>query len=215
MDTYVGKKCNRCGLILKEDDEVIICPACLKPHHTGCWIDFQGCATPGCIEQSPEEKKKYVQAQKARNKRIWGTVAAVAAAFILGVLVGSNTDLTVISTRSTRSTQSSGNYSSTWTPSTNKVVSESQIKSAAIAAAKTALAAKKRSWSGDIDTETSYYYVSKIEKMSSGYKVYGTVSLKDSYGNYVRKYWDGSGGFSADWSVTVDENGKAGVASMN
>ena len=58
MEPYIGKFCNKCGRTLYEDDEVIICPACLKPHHVSCWIEEEGCATKGCTERDPKKRQK-------------------------------------------------------------------------------------------------------------------------------------------------------------
>ena len=86
-------------------------------------------------------------------------VAAVTAAFILGIDVGHywNTDtLENKSPQSTESTQSSGYAPSTGTMPEERPLSESEIKTAAIAAAKKALNLKKgSSWTNKIDTETS------------------------------------------------------------
>ena len=63
-NVYVGQKCNCCGKVLTEEDEFIICPACFRPHHVNCWMEKQGCATPGCTEQSEEEKARL---ERKRN----------------------------------------------------------------------------------------------------------------------------------------------------
>nr|MBQ6241785.1 hypothetical protein [Lachnospiraceae bacterium] len=73
MESYYGRICNYCGKPLKENDEVIICPACKKSHHVACWIAREGCSTEGCSEQSPvlkqqnEEKKKREIQQEQRE----------------------------------------------------------------------------------------------------------------------------------------------------
>ncbi|MBQ7146560.1 MAG: hypothetical protein IJR95_07320 [Lachnospiraceae bacterium] len=53
MESYFGKKCNCCGKILTAEDEVILCPICLQPHHVSCWMEKQGCSSSGCPEQNP------------------------------------------------------------------------------------------------------------------------------------------------------------------
>ena len=64
-DAYIGQRCNCCGKVLAEGDEYIICPGCFRPHHISCWMEKQGCSTPGCEEQSPEEKARLERQKRA------------------------------------------------------------------------------------------------------------------------------------------------------
>ncbi|MBQ7146559.1 MAG: hypothetical protein IJR95_07315 [Lachnospiraceae bacterium] len=74
MENYYGQPCNCCGIMLTERDEVIVCPACRKPHHVSCWIEQQGCATEGCQEQNPILRKQAEQKKMQRlqeERRAW------------------------------------------------------------------------------------------------------------------------------------------------
>ena len=64
MEPYIGKFCNKCGRTLYEDDEVIICPACGKPHHVSCWIEEEGCATKGCLERNLKKQQEEERQQE-------------------------------------------------------------------------------------------------------------------------------------------------------
>ena len=95
MEEYVGKPCNKCGKMLYENDEVIICPACGKPHHVNCWIADQGCATDGCTEQNPlikkqneinqllQEQRQEIENLKRKNKRKTTTVICIVLALLV------------------------------------------------------------------------------------------------------------------------------------
>nr|MBQ6241784.1 hypothetical protein [Lachnospiraceae bacterium] len=70
MEPYIGQPCNCCRRILNEEAAVIICPACRRPHHVACWIERGGCSTPGCSEQSAEEKQRYQMMQQQREAQL-------------------------------------------------------------------------------------------------------------------------------------------------
>lgn len=71
MEPYVSNLCNCCGRPLTTADEVIICPACRRPHHVNCWVRMQGCSTDGCSEQNPQlrQQNRLAEQQRALEER--------------------------------------------------------------------------------------------------------------------------------------------------
>ena len=47
-----GKICPYCMTVIKDNDEVVICPECEMPHHKECWNENSGCTTFGCQGQT-------------------------------------------------------------------------------------------------------------------------------------------------------------------
>ena len=92
MEPYIGKFCNKCGWTLYENDEVIICPVCRKPHHVSCWLEEGGCATKGCPERDPkkrlQEKAETQKAEKAQAAPARKKKPALPIVLLLVVLAG-------------------------------------------------------------------------------------------------------------------------------
>ncbi len=41
---YVNEKCPVCGLVIKENDDIVVCPECGTPHHRACYESLGKCA---------------------------------------------------------------------------------------------------------------------------------------------------------------------------
>ncbi len=48
LTKFVGKTCPYCQFPIKQDNEVLQCPACKVPHHLECWEENGRCTTFGC-----------------------------------------------------------------------------------------------------------------------------------------------------------------------
>jgi len=61
----IGQKtlgiCPYCRTIIKESENVKICPSCKTPHHQDCWQENKGCTVYGCDNAPLEEEKISVQ----------------------------------------------------------------------------------------------------------------------------------------------------------
>lgn len=57
MENYVGKICPFCKTEIKEEDAVMVCPACGIAHHAECWNENKGCTTFGCSQQHNEAQQ--------------------------------------------------------------------------------------------------------------------------------------------------------------
>ena len=42
------KTCYFCNKIVERQEDCILCPECLSPHHYNCWYENSGCASEGC-----------------------------------------------------------------------------------------------------------------------------------------------------------------------
>ena len=66
-----------------------------------------------------------------------------------------------------------------------------------------------RDWNSKIDPYSCWFNINKYYKEDDdSIVVYGTVHLKDKYGNYIEKYMDGSGGSSLDFEVKLTASGR-------
>lgn len=67
---YHGLPCPVCGLVMKESDDVVVCPECATPHHRECWFKNGKCinadlhsesfvwtSEPARTDNTPEERK--------------------------------------------------------------------------------------------------------------------------------------------------------------
>lgn len=48
MAFYFGRMCPYCKGVFVDDDEIVICSDCGKPHHRQCWETNRGCTTDDC-----------------------------------------------------------------------------------------------------------------------------------------------------------------------
>lgn len=53
--------CPYCRTIIKEFENVQVCPSCKTPHHQDCWMENKGCTVYGCENAPPDEEKISVQ----------------------------------------------------------------------------------------------------------------------------------------------------------
>ena len=51
MKKHNNKQCPFCGIEIKEEEFVIVCPSCGIAHHQDCWENHGGCTTPGCANK--------------------------------------------------------------------------------------------------------------------------------------------------------------------
>ena len=78
---YYGLPCPVCGEIMKNDDDIVVCPECATPHHRECWFkngrcinqelhgeDFVWSAKKAKAE--PEEKEEAIQSENPQNDNI-------------------------------------------------------------------------------------------------------------------------------------------------
>lgn len=42
---FTGKKCEACGKVFVDTDDVVCCPVCGAPHHRSCWLESGRCAS--------------------------------------------------------------------------------------------------------------------------------------------------------------------------
>ena len=57
MEDYAGKTCPYCNTEITEEDEVVVCAECHRPHHKTCWEENSGCAACGCSD--PLDETEY------------------------------------------------------------------------------------------------------------------------------------------------------------
>ena len=49
---HIGKTCPYCQFTIKQDSDIIVCPACKIPHHSDCWQSNDGCTTYACTGEA-------------------------------------------------------------------------------------------------------------------------------------------------------------------
>ena len=58
---FIGEKCAACGIVIKEDDSVIVCPDCGSPHHRECYLNYGNCANESYHASGKKWKRAAVE----------------------------------------------------------------------------------------------------------------------------------------------------------
>jgi TPR repeat protein len=56
----IGRTCPFDQVVIKPDDEVVVCPRCGTAHHRSCWAENGGCTTPGCSEAKSSSRTSAI-----------------------------------------------------------------------------------------------------------------------------------------------------------
>ena len=76
---HIGRTCPYDQVVIKPQDDVVVCSQCGVAHHRECWKANSGCTTVGCSTKqaqtdqgSPDHSNTWSVWAKTRKRGIWG-----------------------------------------------------------------------------------------------------------------------------------------------